>query len=95
MELECLAVGQANAAIDGVSPANLSIACHCLVVITPPGSDSEAASRGAAPASVQHVRRDVAVILLIHAVEADQQEVIALKPPVRPSFKSSAMVPRR
>ncbi len=71
------------------------IACHCLVVITPPGRRQRNSTRGAAPASVQHVRRECRGHPLIHAVEADQQEVVALKAAGQPSFKSSAMVPRR
>lgn len=58
VELKRLAVGQANAAIDVFSPANLSIACHCLVVITPPGrrQRSSIAWRGSSFCSARSAR---------------------------------------
>ncbi len=80
VELECLAVGQANAAIDGVFTGKF---IDRLPLFGGDNSTRQTAAQQHSMARLQLLfstfGADVAVILLIHAVEADQQEVIALK----------------
>lgn len=80
VELKRLAVGQANAAIDGVFTGKFIDRLPLF------GGDHATRQTTAQQHRMARLQllfstfgADVAVILLIHAVEADQQEVIALK----------------
>ena len=79
MELEGLARGQADAAIQAVWSANLSITCHWAGVMMPPGRRARSMTLCSGSSFGGALGADVAVILLIHAVEADQLEVIAVE----------------
>ena len=80
VELERLAVGQANAAIDGVFTGKF---VDRLPLFSGNHPTRQTTAKQHRVARLQLLfstfGADVAVILLIHAVEADQQEVIALK----------------
>ena len=80
VELECLAVGQANAAIDGVFTGKF---VDRLPLFSGNHPTRQTTAKQHRVARLQLLfstfGANVAVILLIHAVEADQQEVIALK----------------
>ena len=80
MELKGLPVGQANTAVNGVLSGKL-------IDRLPLGGGDHPARQTAAE---QHrmtrlqllggaLRADIAIVLLVHAVETDQQEVIAFK----------------
>ncbi len=80
MELKGLPVGQANTAVNGVLSGKLIDRLPLGGGDHPhPADGSGAASHDAAPALGGALRADIAIVLLVHAVETDQQEVIAFK----------------
>ena len=80
VELERLAVGQANAAINGVFTGEF---INCLPLFSGDHPTRQTAAQQHRMTRFQLLfstfRADIAVILLIHTVETDQQEVVALK----------------
>jgi hypothetical protein len=96
VELEGLTVGQTNTAVNGVIGGKLIDRLPLF------GGDHPARQTAAQQHRMTRLQllcgalgADIAVILLVHTVKRISRKLSPLKPPVRPSFKSSAMVPRR